>query len=95
MLKGNQSPPAYEELYPKPGTETDEDYSVKKSSMVQAAAEAALDQQFEAQASSSSSSNKVAVKEEIGDVRITSKPIPREQQEQLRMAHSKEDQEDP
>ncbi|KAK2764268.1 hypothetical protein FQN54_008960 [Arachnomyces sp. PD_36] len=89
MLKGNQSPPAYEELYPKPGTETDEDYSVKKSSMVQAAADAALDQQFERPQASSSSSRKSHVKEEMGDVRISSKVIPREQQEQLRMAHAR------
>lgn len=87
MLKGNQSPPAYEELYPKPETETEEDYGVKKSSMVQAAADAALDQQLEAQASSSST-QKAPVKE-IGDVRISSKAIPREQQEQLRMAHAR------
>lgn len=87
LLKGNQSPPAYEELYPKPGTETEEDYSTKKSSMVQAAADAALDQRFEAQASSSSAQK--ATTKEIGDVKISSKAIPREQQEQLRLAHAR------
>lgn len=87
LLRGNQSPPAYEELYPKPEAETDEDYSVKKSSVVQAAADTALDQHFERQGSSSSAGKSRV--QEMGDVRLSGKAIPREQQEQLRMAHAR------
>jgi hypothetical protein len=82
-LTGNSSPPAYEDLYP--DGETDEGYIVKKSSMIQAAADTAADQHFERTDPSPSNS----IVEDIGDVRIGWKSIPREQQEQLRMAHAR------
>ena len=82
-LTGNSSPPPYEELYP--DGETDEDYTTKKSSMIQAAADIVADRHFER--SDPSPSNFVV--QDIGDVRIGRKSIPREQQEQLRMAHAR------
>ncbi|EAS31394.3 membrane-tethered transcription factor [Coccidioides immitis RS] len=90
-LTGNSSPPAYDELYPV--KEASEDQEVKKSSIVEAALDAAVDQHFEAQlkassSSSSSSSTATEVKEDIGDVRIGRKAISRQQQEQLRKAHA-------
>jgi len=86
-LTGNSSPPPYEELYPdgEPDGETDEDYTTKKSSMIQAAADIVADRHFER--SDPSPSNFVV--QDIGDVRIGRKSIPREQQEQLRMAHAR------
>ncbi|WEW55873.1 SPT3 Dosage dependent suppressor of Ty-induced promoter mutations-like protein [Emydomyces testavorans] len=84
-LTGNSSPPAYEELYP--GENSHDDHEVKKSSMVEAALDAAVDQHFEEQ-SKLSSATSADVKEDIGDVRIGRKTISRQQQEQLRKAHA-------
>ncbi|PGH17176.1 hypothetical protein AJ79_01314 [Helicocarpus griseus UAMH5409] len=86
-LTGNTSPPAYEDLYPI--EETEEDYDVKKSSLAQAAAEAAVDQHFEAVSEGESSASSVSIQRDIGDVRIGRKNIPREQQEKLRQAHAR------
>ncbi|KAL1969347.1 hypothetical protein VTN77DRAFT_9540 [Rasamsonia byssochlamydoides] len=80
----NSEPPAYEELYPH--KETDEDHEVKKASLVAAAADAALDEHFEAKASSS---RQTVVQEEIKDIRIGRKSISREQQEQLRQQQAR------
>lgn len=85
-LTGNSSPPPYEELYP--DKESEEDYNVKKSSAVQAAADAAVDQHFES-AEATSSTPREPLSKEIGDVKIGRKHISREQQEQLRLAHSR------
>ncbi|ODH21237.1 hypothetical protein ACO22_05693 [Paracoccidioides brasiliensis] len=87
-LTGNSSPPAYEDLYP--AEETKEEYGIKKSSMVQAAADAAVDQHFEAFSEGEvSSSSSVSTQKDIGDVRIGRTNLPREQQEQLRQAHAR------
>ncbi|KKZ62950.1 hypothetical protein EMCG_02660 [[Emmonsia] crescens] len=87
-LTGNSSPPAYEDLYPV--DETEEDYDLKKSSMIQASRDAAVDQHFETiSESEASSSSAVSIQKEIGDVRIGRTNIPREQQEQLRQAHAR------
>jgi hypothetical protein len=75
----NSEPPPYEELYPH--KELDEDIELKKASLVAAAADAALDEHFEAKASSS---RQTLVQEEIKDIRIGRKSISPEQQEQLR-----------
>ncbi|PWY77432.1 membrane-tethered transcription factor [Aspergillus heteromorphus CBS 117.55] len=84
--------PSYEELYPNKGNDEEEE-QLKKSSMLQAATDAALDQHFEAQASASeapraSSATEVArVKpqnEELKDIRIGRKVISREEQKHLR-----------
>lgn len=88
LLTGNSSPnntepPAYEELYPHK-EESEEDLDAKKSSLFQAAADAAVDQHFEALESRASSSKPKSVKEEIKDIRIGRKTISLEQQEQLR-----------
>lgn len=80
----NSEPPAYEELYPH--KETDEDLEIKKASLVTAAADAALDEHFEAKASSS---KQTSVQEEIKDIRIGRKSISREQQEQLRQQQAR------
>ncbi|EEP78766.1 predicted protein [Uncinocarpus reesii 1704] len=85
-LTGNSSPPAYEELYP--AKKADEGQETKKSSVVEAALDAAVDQHFEAQSKPSSSSTTVDLKEDLGDVRIGRKTISRQQQEQLRKAHA-------
>jgi hypothetical protein len=45
------SPPAYGDLYPEEREETEEDWSIKKASTLQAAADAAADQHFEQQPS--------------------------------------------
>ncbi|KAL4900309.1 hypothetical protein BDW74DRAFT_96230 [Aspergillus multicolor] len=92
MLTGNTSPgatelPSYDELYPrKEGEEDEETTRAKKTSMLQAAAEAALDQHFEAQtqASSSRSTAPEQKKEDIKDIRIGRNVISREQQKHLR-----------
>ncbi|KAL2365759.1 hypothetical protein RJZ56_001360 [Blastomyces dermatitidis] len=87
-LTGNSSPPAYEDLYPV--DEAEEDYELKKSLMVQAARDAALDRHFETfSEGEASSSSSVSIPKEIGDVRIGRANIPREQQEQLRQAHAR------
>ncbi|KAJ9273185.1 hypothetical protein DTO212C5_770 [Paecilomyces variotii] len=93
LLTGNSSPnstqpPAYEELYPhQEGNE--EDLDTKKSSLVRAAADAAVDQHFEALETRASSSKSKPVKEEIKDIRIGRKTISREQQEQLRQQQAR------
>lgn len=87
-LKGNSTqsnsePPAYDELYP--DKEDDEEMkNLKKTSMLRAATEAAVDQHFEAQASSSETAARKEQKEEIQDIRIGRKVISREQQKHLR-----------
>ncbi|KAJ6091643.1 hypothetical protein N7467_003612 [Penicillium canescens] len=102
-LKGNSAPsptqpPSYDELYPHPEHNAEES-DMKKSSLLRAATEAALDQHFEAQsefqsnattvASSSLASASVpalaqADKEELKEVTIGRKVISREQQKHLR-----------
>ncbi|KAK2873389.1 hypothetical protein FQN49_002404 [Arthroderma sp. PD_2] len=83
-LTGNSSPPAYEELYPH---ETDADYADKKSSMVEAALDAAADQHF-AGTEVSTRSRASSSKQEFGDVTIGRKNISREHKDQLRKAHA-------
>ncbi|KAL2865352.1 putative membrane-tethered transcription factor (SPT23) [Aspergillus lucknowensis] len=90
MLTGSSSPgaatelPSYDELYPRKESEDEEETArVKKSSMLQAAAEAALDQHFEAQAGSSKSAVPKD-REDIKDIRIGRNVISREQQKHLR-----------
>ncbi|KAL2796743.1 hypothetical protein BJX66DRAFT_129203 [Aspergillus keveii] len=89
MLTGNTSPnatelPSYDELYPRKEAEDEEEAArVKKSSMLQAAAEAALDQHFETQASSSRTTV-AKEREDIKDIRIGRNVISREQQKHLR-----------
>ncbi|KAL4873737.1 hypothetical protein BDV12DRAFT_192183 [Aspergillus spectabilis] len=89
MLTGNSSPgatdlPSYEELYPhKEGESGEEAARAKKSSMLQATAEAALDQHFETQASSSRETDDKET-EEIKDIRIGRNVISRELQKHLR-----------
>lgn len=89
-LKGNSpssnnaEPPPYEELYPHNGNEEEEASRVKKTSLVQAATDAALDQHFEAQASSSTPAAAEFKEENIQEVRIGRKLISREEQKHLR-----------
>ncbi|KAL5049704.1 hypothetical protein BDW71DRAFT_175289 [Aspergillus fruticulosus] len=89
MLTGNSSPgatelPSYDELYPrKDGENEEEARRAKKASVLQAAAEAALDQHFEAQTGSSSSTSEQK-KEDIKDIRIGRNVISREEQKHLR-----------
>ncbi|KAL4880852.1 hypothetical protein BJY04DRAFT_228054 [Aspergillus karnatakaensis] len=89
MLTGNTSPgatelPSYEELYPhKEGENGEEAALAKKSSVLRAAAEAALDQHFETQASPSREVDEME-NEEIKDIRIGRNVISREQQKHLR-----------
>ncbi|KAL1955540.1 hypothetical protein VTO42DRAFT_8419 [Malbranchea cinnamomea] len=87
-LTGNSSPPPYEELYPNKN-ESEEDQEVKKASIIQAAADAALDQHFETMSSEPAASSSESAKDEIGDLRIGRKNISRQQQEQLRKAHAR------
>ncbi|KAL4950805.1 hypothetical protein BDW69DRAFT_171319 [Aspergillus filifer] len=95
MLTGNSSPtspsspgtadlPSYDDLYPRkhPGDE-EEAVRAEKASMLQAAAEAALDQHFEAQASSSRTTGEQE-REDIKDIRIGRNVISKEQQKRLR-----------
>ncbi|KAL2824870.1 hypothetical protein BDW59DRAFT_80165 [Aspergillus cavernicola] len=87
MLTGNASPtatelPSYEELYPH-NENKDEEERAEKASMLQAAAEAALDQHFETQASSSRTPV-CKEREDIRDIRIGRNIISREQQKHLR-----------
>ncbi|CAK45492.1 uncharacterized protein An08g05200 [Aspergillus niger] len=90
MLTGNSAPtgtelPSYEELYPHKENEDDGQAArLKKSSMLQAATEAALDQHFEAQASTSEVVRAKPENEDIKDIRIGRKVISREQQKHLR-----------
>ena len=94
-LKGNTSPnpnqpPSYDELFPHPDP-TAEESDIKKSSLLRAATEAAIDQHFEAESSTAASSSAHRstpavnqVKEEIKDITIGRKVISREQQNHLR-----------
>lgn len=89
-------PPAYDELYPhKEEEETEEDLSLKKESAIQAAADAAVDQHFEAKEtkesreSKASTSGTKAVHEEIKDIKIGRKSLSREQQEHLRQQQAR------
>lgn len=95
MLTGNSSPgspaspgntelPSYDELYPRKGDQGEEEAErAKKASVVQAAAEAALDQHFETQASSSRVTGEQQ-REDLKDIRIGRNVISREQQKHLR-----------
>ncbi|KAI5301613.1 hypothetical protein KEM56_001538, partial [Ascosphaera pollenicola] len=86
------SPPAYEELYPQDAEAAEKsDYDLKHSSPTEAAVEAAADAHFEAAESSSSAAHRggkdsKALKDASG-VQITRKNISRDQHEQLRMTH--------
>ncbi|KAI9923777.1 hypothetical protein ASPWEDRAFT_172062 [Aspergillus wentii DTO 134E9] len=89
LLKGNSAPnttelPSYEELYPHKEEGGEEASSMKKESLVRAATEAALDQHFEAQASTSKAVPAREEKEELKDIRIGDNVISREQQKHLR-----------
>lgn len=94
MLTGNSSPgspgttelPSYEELYPHKEDEDEEVTRAKKNSMLQAAADAALDEHFETQTAQASSSRSTGQQEraEIKDIRIGRNVISREQQKHLR-----------
>jgi hypothetical protein len=103
LLKGNTAqghtqPPSYDELYPHQ-QDTPEEAEVKKSALLRAATEAALDQHFEVQsnAASASASTSAAVtsterpasvlasvKDDLKDITIGRKVISREQQKHLR-----------
>lgn len=99
LLKGNTAaqtqnlPPSYDELYPHQQDDA-EATELKKSSLLRAATEAAMDQHFEAQTSLPSSSTSTAaavierntqtVKDELKDITIGSKVLSREQQKHLR-----------
>ncbi|CAG8943673.1 unnamed protein product [Penicillium salamii] len=94
-LKGNTSPnpnqpPSYDELFPHPDP-TAEDSDIKKSTLLRAATEAAIDQHFEAESSAAASMSQPAraavvseVKEELKDITIGRKVISHEQQKHLR-----------
>lgn len=100
-LKGNATPaqnlpPSYDELYPHPQDKENES-EMKKSALLQAATEAALDQHFEAQSNAASSSASASastviaqeqsvqiIKDDLKDITIGSKVISREQQKHLR-----------
>lgn len=97
LLKGNTAqghtqPPSYDELYPHQQDHGD-DTEMKKSALLRAATEAALDQHFEAQSnvpSASTSAGTVplerprAEKDDLRDITIGRKVISREQQKHLR-----------
>ncbi|KAL4934626.1 putative membrane-tethered transcription factor (SPT23) [Aspergillus undulatus] len=95
MLTGNSAPnspsspgttdlPSYDDLYPRKETGDEEEAArAEKASMLQAAAEAALDQHFEAQASSSRNTGEQE-REDIKDIRIGRHVISKEQQKRLR-----------
>ncbi|KAJ5975909.1 hypothetical protein N7481_009616 [Penicillium waksmanii] len=101
-LKGNAAPaqnlpPSYDELYPHQQNKENEVSEMKKSALLQAATEAALDQHFETQSNVASSSASASastviaqaqpaqiVKDDLKDITIGSKVISREQQKHLR-----------
>lgn len=99
LLKGNTAaqtqnqPPSYDELYPHQQDDA-EATELKKSSLLRAATEAAVDQHFEAQNSFPSASTSTvaaaierstqAVKDDLTDITIGRKVISREQQKHLR-----------
>ncbi|KAJ5553219.1 hypothetical protein N7494_002597 [Penicillium frequentans] len=100
-LKGNTAqthtqPPSYDELYPHQQARQDE-AEMKKTSLLRAATEAALDEHFEAQntvvastsaaaaaASASTPERPRSAKDELKDITIGKKLISREQQKHLR-----------
>ncbi|RHZ57760.1 hypothetical protein CDV55_102606 [Aspergillus turcosus] len=90
LLTGNSAPsatqpPSYEELYPGQELQDEDGASqVKKATLLRAAAEAALDQHFESQASTSVVESGKQENDDIKDIRIGSKLISREQQKHLR-----------
>lgn len=96
MFTGNSSPtasnenanepPAYDELYPHQEADEDRDLEIKKTSLLRAATDAALDQHFEAHAGPSNSNGETEEsEEELTDIRIGRKTIiSRQQQEQLK-----------
>ncbi|EED21628.1 membrane-tethered transcription factor (SPT23), putative [Talaromyces stipitatus ATCC 10500] len=92
MFTGNSSPtatnepPAYDELYPHQEADEDRDLELKKTSLLRAATDAALDQHFEDHAGPSNSNGETEEsEEELTDIRIGRKTvISRQQQEQLK-----------
>ncbi|KAE8154415.1 hypothetical protein BDV25DRAFT_147663 [Aspergillus avenaceus] len=94
LLTGNTAPnatelPSYEELYPEQdGLGGEDAANLKKSSMLQAATDAVMDQHFEAQSSTQASASRATPvkqdKEDLRDIRIGRKVISREQQKHLR-----------
>lgn len=92
LFTGNSSPaanepPPYEELYPHQEADEDRDLEIKKTSLLRAATDAALDQHFEVQAGPSNSN---VAEEEITDIRIGRKTvISPQQQEQLRQQQAR------
>ncbi|OKL63788.1 hypothetical protein UA08_00759 [Talaromyces atroroseus] len=87
-------PPAYDELYPHQELDEDREHELKKTSLLRAATEAALDQHFEAQAGPSNSNAEAETvnnkHEEITDIRIGRKTvISRQQQKQLRQQQAR------
>jgi IPT/TIG domain/Ankyrin repeat len=100
MFTGNSAPaanqnapPTYDELYPHQEMDEDRDHELKKTALLRAATDAAVDQHFEAQAGPSNSSvetEAVNKDEEITDIRIGRKTvISRQQQEQLRQQQAR------
>ena len=91
LLTGNSGPsatelPSYDDLYPhSENVDEEEAERTKKSTLLRAATEAALDHHFEAQASSSAAASPAKQeREEIQDIRIGRNVISREQQKHLR-----------
>ncbi|KAF5856539.1 hypothetical protein ETB97_007218 [Aspergillus alliaceus] len=94
LLTGNSAPnatelPSYDELYPQQDEHNEEAVArMKKSSMLQAATDAALDQHFEAQASTQASTSRAISinpeQDDLKDIRIGRSVISREQQKHLR-----------
>lgn len=88
--QSQNSPPAYEDLYPEDGKPEKADYDLKNSSLAEAAVDAAADAHFEAAESSAAArrggKDGKAVKTASG-VQMARKNIPRGQHDQLRMTH--------
>ena len=92
LLKGNSAsnngnhPPSYDELYPHSEQAEKSESGLKKASVVQAAADAALDQHFESQTQQSSSEAPSTGNDDddIKDIRIGRCLISKEQQKKLR-----------
>lgn len=97
MFTGNSSPatttenanepPAYDELYPHQEADEDRDLEMKKTSLLRAATDAALDQHFEDHCGPSNSNGETeeSSEEELTDIRIgRTTVISRQQQEQLK-----------
>ncbi|KAJ5204414.1 uncharacterized protein N7498_005293 [Penicillium cinerascens] len=99
LLKGNTAqghtqPPSYDELYPHQ-QDSPEEAEMKKSALLRAATEAALDQHFEAQtnvgsasastsAAATTTERPASAKDDLKDITIGRKVISREQQKHLR-----------